>query len=191
MHAGEVTKRFLRARPPVMATLGALVVLTVLAALPFDPEGPFDARTYERAEGVHLEFPAVGALIEPLAAAGHVVTGAPAMPAVGISTVVWAMCIAAAATLVSRLRRRERGVSVTVPDKDAQDMQDGRPYPVNPVHPCLLRCRWLLTALRALAAGVSFSPSTSASRRSCTCRAGGWSRTTRSSCWRTSTRTRS
>jgi hypothetical protein len=154
MHAGEVTKRFLRARPPVMATLGALVVLTVLAALPFDPEGPFDARTYERAAGVHLEFPAVGALIEPLAAAGHVVTGAPAMPAVGISTVVWAMCIAAAATLVSRLRRRERGVSVTVPDKDAQDMQDGRPYPVNPVHPCLLRCRWLLTALRALAAGA-------------------------------------
>ncbi len=110
--ATAVGIRFLDERPGLVAAFAALVLLTILAALPFAPEGPFDARTYERAEGVRLEFPAWGALIEPLAAVGHAVAGAPDLRVAGFSTLAWAFFLGGAVTLVLGLRRRSAAVGL-------------------------------------------------------------------------------
>lgn len=54
-----------------------LLVLTALALLPWQPQGPFDARDYTPLAGMHLDYPLSGALLEPLLALGHVILGAP------------------------------------------------------------------------------------------------------------------
>lgn len=83
-----------KARPFAVASIGVLVLLTVLAALPVDPQGPLDARTFEQAPGVRLEYPAGGALFEPLAAPGWVVAGAPDYRVAGIAIAFWIPAIA-------------------------------------------------------------------------------------------------
>jgi hypothetical protein len=94
-----------RERPGWVAALKWLVVLTVLAALPIDPEGPLDARTHERADDFHLEFPIAGAAVEPFAAPGHAIAGAPDVRVAAISTLVWVLMVAAGVTILVELRR--------------------------------------------------------------------------------------
>ena len=97
-----------RERPGRVAALKWLALLTVLAALPIDPEGPFDARTYERADAFRLEFPVAGAIVEPFAAPGHAIAGAPDFRVAAISTLVWVFVVAAGVAVLVELRRAPR-----------------------------------------------------------------------------------
>lgn len=86
----------------------ALILLTTLALLPADPQGPFDARTYLPASGVELDFPTTGALIEPLLAPGTALAGEPDVRIATISTLIWIIMIAAGYSLYRRKRRDRR-----------------------------------------------------------------------------------
>jgi len=87
-------------RPLASALAGALFLLTALAALPFDPQGPFDARTLEPVGGMRLEYPAEGAAVEPLAALGWVLAGAPDYRAAAVSFLVWIPALACVGSLL-------------------------------------------------------------------------------------------
>ncbi|KPV40285.1 hypothetical protein AN478_09315 [Thiohalorhabdus denitrificans] len=71
--------------------LGAAVVLTLLALLPVDPHGPFDARTGAPVAGATLEYPWTGVLVEPVAAVGHALAGAPDPRLAVYATLGWVM----------------------------------------------------------------------------------------------------
>ncbi len=94
--------------PGWASALTWLVLLTVLAALPIDPEGPYDARTRERVDAFRLEFPLSGALVEPLAALGNAMAGAPDVRLAAVSTLIWVVAVAGAVALTYELRRRPR-----------------------------------------------------------------------------------
>jgi predicted metal-dependent phosphoesterase TrpH len=96
---------FLRARPALACTLVGLVVVSVLAALPFAPEGPFDPRDWSRVQDVRLEFPAAGALVEPVASLGHAISGAPDIRVAAVCALVWVLVVGGAVSLVVALRR--------------------------------------------------------------------------------------
>jgi predicted metal-dependent phosphoesterase TrpH len=77
-----------------------LAVVSVAALLvPWNPQGPFDARTGEPARGVALSYSLATALAEPLSAVGHVVSGAPDFRTAAISICVWVVAVAFTATL--------------------------------------------------------------------------------------------
>ncbi len=82
----------------------SLLLLTLLALLPFDPQGPFDARNYQRASWVELEFPLAGALIEPLLAPGTALAGEPDVRIATVSTLVWIIVITAGLSLYRQKR---------------------------------------------------------------------------------------
>lgn len=65
--------------------------LTLVALVPLNPQGPFDARTYEPLSGVELEYSWSGALLEPAGAIGHALTGAPNPKPAAISTLAWVL----------------------------------------------------------------------------------------------------
>jgi len=67
------------------------LVLTGLALLPWSPQGPFDARTYQPLSGVDLAFTWQGALLEPLGAIGHALAGAPTPLAAALATAGWVL----------------------------------------------------------------------------------------------------
>lgn len=72
---------------------GWLILLSLLAVLPFSPEGPFDARDYRPATSVELSFPFSGAALEPLIAPVHAIFGEPDYRAALLSTFVWIFII--------------------------------------------------------------------------------------------------
>ncbi len=72
----------------VIMVLG-LMVLTVLACLPYRPQGPFDARNYARLAGMRVEQHAWTALIEPFFAPTRIVAGAPNFLFAGLSLLIW------------------------------------------------------------------------------------------------------
>jgi len=82
-----------------VALLLLLLLLTLLALLPVAPQGPFDARDYRPAQGVELDFPATGALIEPLLAVGMALAGEPDVRIACLSTLVWLIILAAGFSL--------------------------------------------------------------------------------------------
>ena len=79
-----------RRKKVLVAALMGLVLLTLLAVLPGNPAGPYDARTNQRVEGFRLEFPTAGAIIEPFAAPSHVLSGALDYRVAILSALVWA-----------------------------------------------------------------------------------------------------
>ncbi len=66
-----------------------LVVLTVLACLPYAPQGPFDARNYTRLSGMRLEQHPWTALIVPFFAPLQIIAGAPNFKIAAIVTLIW------------------------------------------------------------------------------------------------------
>ncbi len=82
-----------------------LLLLTTLAWLPYNPQGPFDARDYRPAQGVKLDFPLHGALIEPLLAPGLALAGEPDVRIAAVSTLLWILLITAGYTLHQRRRK--------------------------------------------------------------------------------------
>ncbi len=71
------------------------LLLTILSLLPFEPQGPFDARDYHPATGVELSFPVAGALIEPLLAPAMALAGEPDVRITCLSTFLWIIFVAA------------------------------------------------------------------------------------------------
>ena len=103
-----------RSRPFTACAIGGLALLTLLAALPFAPEGPFDPRDWSRARDVRLEFPASGVLTEPIAALGHAIAGAPDVRVAAVSTLVWVIVIGGAASLIIAMRRGRSALAVAL-----------------------------------------------------------------------------
>jgi predicted metal-dependent phosphoesterase TrpH len=85
--------------------LAALILLTVLAALPVNVIGPFDARTGEVARDVKVDYSPMGAALEPVTALAHVIAEAPDMRAAVISVPIWIVGLAVCGVAVSQLRR--------------------------------------------------------------------------------------
>ncbi len=83
------------------------ILLTLLALLPYDPQGPFDARDWQPARGVELRFPVSGALLEPFLAPGHALAGEPDVRIATAVTLLWLITVVAGGTLY-RLARREK-----------------------------------------------------------------------------------
>ena len=68
---------------------GVLGFVTLFALLPWQPQGPFDARDWSLIEGVSVVMPWWQPLIEPLSAFGNIITGAPDFRLAAISLVLW------------------------------------------------------------------------------------------------------
>jgi hypothetical protein len=66
-----------------------LGLFTLLAFLPWQPQGPFDARDWSTIEGVTVLMPWQGAIIEPFVALFHIITGAPDFRLAAISFALW------------------------------------------------------------------------------------------------------
>ncbi len=100
-----------------MATRVAVLplLLTVLALLPAEPQGPFDARSYQPATGVELDFPLAGALIEPLLAPGMALAGEPDVRVATCSTLVWLLLLAGGAALYRHWRPERRLEAAALP----------------------------------------------------------------------------
>ena len=85
-----------------------LLVLTVLACLPYAPQGPFDARSYTRLAGMSVEQHAWTALIEPLFAPMQIVGGAPNFLVAALSLLLWLFLGAGAWGILSEFRARKK-----------------------------------------------------------------------------------
>jgi hypothetical protein len=73
-----------------VALLPALLgLLTLFALLPWQPQGPFDARDFQPVEGMHLTLPLWGQLLEPLFAPAYLLVGAPDYRIAIISSLLW------------------------------------------------------------------------------------------------------
>lgn len=83
------------ARVSRWAVLASLLLLSVLALLPWDPLGPFDARDYSLLPDMRIDYPSAAAVLEPLIAPGHILMGAPDFRLAFISTAVWLAVLAA------------------------------------------------------------------------------------------------
>lgn len=90
--------------PPLRASVVLPLLLPLLAALPWQPLGPFDARDWTPLPGVRLEYPLVGTLLEPLFAPAHILAGAPDFRIAILSTLLWAAAVGAVLGL-ARARR--------------------------------------------------------------------------------------
>jgi predicted metal-dependent phosphoesterase TrpH len=86
--------------------LVGLLVLSVCAALPLQPQGPFDARDHSRLAGMRLEPSGWSSLIEPWAAPIHILAGAPDFRVAGAAALIWLVLGVAAWRLVTDMRRR-------------------------------------------------------------------------------------
>lgn len=66
--------------------------LSLVALLPWEPQGPYDARDYQRIEGAEL-VPVGQAWLEPFLAPGRILLGAPDFRLAILSTLVWALLL--------------------------------------------------------------------------------------------------
>lgn len=71
------------------AILLLLAVLTVAALSPWHPSGPFDPRSYARLAHMHLSYPLISLLWEPLTAPGDAIVGAPDFRLAFAATAFW------------------------------------------------------------------------------------------------------
>lgn len=71
-----------------------ILLLTLLALLPWSPQGPFDARDYQRIEGVSLSYPWWGVALEPLFAPAQMLMNAPDFRLALIATAFWVVITA-------------------------------------------------------------------------------------------------
>lgn len=86
--------------------ISALTLLTIVALLPLDMLGPFDARDYSVLDGWSLDYPWWAALLEPLFAPAHVLMGAPDFRIATAISYLWLIAAAFGFALLSGLRAR-------------------------------------------------------------------------------------
>jgi hypothetical protein len=87
----------------LLAGIFILIFLTIMTAIPINVTGPFDARTFEPAEGVRLEYSPAGAALEPVTAPGQIMAMAPNGRAAIISVSIWFLILAGCIAAVGRL----------------------------------------------------------------------------------------
>ncbi|MCW8917338.1 MAG: hypothetical protein OQL08_00770, partial [Gammaproteobacteria bacterium] len=61
--------------------------------LPWQPQGPLDARDFQPIEGMHLTLPLWGELLEPLFAPAHLLVGAPDYRIAILSSLLWLLLL--------------------------------------------------------------------------------------------------
>jgi len=81
-----------------------LTILTLLACLQYDPQGPFDARDYTRMVGMRVEQHPWEALLEPLAAPVLILAGAPDLRIACFAVLIWVFLGAAAWGMFAEFR---------------------------------------------------------------------------------------
>ncbi len=84
--------------------LSIALLLSLLALSPWQPQGPFDARTWQPLEGVSLALPLWGQLLEPLFAPGHIIMGAPDFRLAAASILLWLLLLSFVVVLWRGLR---------------------------------------------------------------------------------------
>lgn len=91
---------------PLLRYLALFILfLTVMAIMPWQPQGPFDARDYQRIEGVSLSYPWWGVLLEPLFAPAQMLMNSPDMRLAIFSTLFWVIAAATGLPIWFSLRR--------------------------------------------------------------------------------------
>jgi hypothetical protein len=95
-------------RKSAIILLFGLVVLTVLACLPYAPQGPFDARSYTRLAGMRVEHHPWTTLIEPFFAPLLIIGGAPNFLVAAVSVLLWVFLGAGAWGMVAEIRARKK-----------------------------------------------------------------------------------
>jgi hypothetical protein len=98
-------------RLTLLLWLVILMLLTAMAALPLNVTGPFNARTYEQAGDVRLDYSPTGAFLEPVTALAHIVTEAPDVRAAGLSVIAWTIGLAVCISTVRRLNKNRWRIS--------------------------------------------------------------------------------
>jgi hypothetical protein len=93
-----------RERAVLYALLIALGTLTLIAALPLDLLGPFDARDYTPLSGMSIQQPTWCAIFEPLAAPWHILSGSPDFRLAIRVTFIWIVLGATAGSHFCQLR---------------------------------------------------------------------------------------
>lgn len=94
---------------PTIRLLALFVLfLTLMALLPWSPQGPFDARDYKTIEGVSLSYPWWGVLLEPLFAPAQMLINAPDFRLTIIVSGLWLAIAAIALPIGLSLRRSPR-----------------------------------------------------------------------------------
>ncbi len=73
--------------------LSTLAFVTLFTLLPWQPQGPFDARDWSLIEGVTVTMPWWQMLIEPFSAFGHILTGAPDFRLAAFSLALWTVVL--------------------------------------------------------------------------------------------------
>lgn len=97
------------ATPAYRWLLQLTVLITAFALLlPWDPQGPFDARTLERIDGVSLAYPWWGVLFEPIFAPAHMLMGSPDFRLTIFTTLGWIAILALLLSLWHQLRQTPR-----------------------------------------------------------------------------------
>ncbi|MEN8168922.1 MAG: hypothetical protein ABFS08_01695 [Pseudomonadota bacterium] len=72
---------------------GTLAFVTIFALIPWQPQGPFDARDWSLIEGVRVTMPWWQLLLEPVSALGHILTGAPNFRFAAFSLALWVVVL--------------------------------------------------------------------------------------------------
>lgn len=85
-----------------------ILFLTVMAMLPWQPQGPFDARDYQHIAGVSLSYPWWGVILEPLYAPAQILMNAPDMRQAIFYTLLWVIVAATALPIWLALRSTPR-----------------------------------------------------------------------------------
>ncbi len=102
----ELIKAY-RPHDRVAAIFQLLVLLSVIALLPWQPEGPFDARSLTPVDGFELHYPLWGALLEPLFAPGHLFFGAPDFRLALLSLFIW---LVVGSAIITAVKSRRHGL---------------------------------------------------------------------------------
>lgn len=90
MAGGRPIMRYLSIR---YLPLLLLLYITFFALIPWQPQGPFDARDWSIPEGVSVAMPWWQLFLEPFSALGNILTGAPDFRLAGASFALWAALI--------------------------------------------------------------------------------------------------
>lgn len=85
-----------------------ILFLTLMALLPWQPQGPFDARDYQRIGGVSLTYPWWGVLLEPLFAPAQMLMNAPDFRLALTATAFWVVAAAIGLPIWFSLRASPR-----------------------------------------------------------------------------------
>jgi hypothetical protein len=98
-------------RAILLAGVVILIFLTLMAAMPINVTGPFDARTYEPVRDVRLDYSPAGAVFEPVTALAHIITESPDIRTACYSLLFWVLGLSVCIAVVRQLKGNQWRVS--------------------------------------------------------------------------------